>query len=243
MRIGIIQSCYLPWRGFFDFIASVDRFVLFDDVAYPVGRSWRNRNQVKTPRGLTWLTMPVRADSRHGPIDAAVVADDGKPWRDAHRGLLSEALAPALHWADALALWQNGVGGGDDRVSAINERLIRGICEYLGIATPIVRARDYAAVGAKTERLLDLCRKLDATTYLSGPTAQGYLEEEKFFTAGIGLEYKSYDYPPYPQLWGDFVGTVTVLDLIANCGPKAREFLSSRSPDTVALPPTKSTND
>ena len=235
VRLGVIQSCYVPWRGFFDFIDSVDMFAIFDDVAYPMGRSWRNRNQVKTSRGLKWITVPVQAESRHGPIDGALVADDARSWRDEHSGVLREAFRGAPYFRDAVRIWESGVGAEDTHLSAMNVRLIRLICEYLGINTPIVMSRDYAAEGTKTERLIDLCRKIGATTYLSGPTAKGYIDETLFADAGIGLEYKAYDYPPYPQQWGEFIGTVTVLDLIANCGSQARSYFKSRAPNEVVI--------
>lgn len=90
-------------------------------------------------------------------------------------------------------------------------------------------------MGTKTDRLIDLSKKLNATTYLSGPSADAYLDKEAFRRNGIRLEYKSYDYEPYPQLWGPFEGAVTVLDLIANCGPAAKNHIRSRTPDKVVI--------
>jgi hypothetical protein len=236
MRVGIIQSCYVPWRGFFDFIDSVDLFVIFDDVAYPIGRSWRSRNQVKTRDGLKWMTVPVSSETTRGPIDEVLIADGAKPWREEHARLLRQALGGAPHFPEAMKIWQEGVSAGDRYLSALNVRLIKLTCQYLGITTPIVRSRQYGAQGVKTGRLVDLCRKAGATAYLSGPTAKGYIEEDLFAEAGIALEYKRYDYPPYPQQWGRFEGTVTVLDLIANCGERSRDYLKSRTPDELVVP-------
>jgi hypothetical protein len=235
MRIGAIQSCYIPWRGYFDFIDSVDLFVLYDDVQYSSG-SWRNRNQVKAKSGLRWITVPVRY--RFGdPIDAVAIGQTTSvPWQEAHRRLIGDALASAPYFAPAIEIWREGVSAGDRLLSELNLRLIRTICQYLQIPTPIVLSRDFGAKGSKTDRLLDLCGKVGATTYLSGPTARGYIDEERFRETGVGLEYKSYDYPPYPQQWGQFTPTVTVLDLIANCGPRSREFLKSRTPNEAVVP-------
>lgn len=235
MRVGIIQSCYVPWRGFFDFIDSVDLFIIFDDVAYPIGRSWRSRNQVKTRDGLRWVTVPVSSETSRGPIDEVLIADGAKPWREEHAQLLLQSLNGAPYLQEAMEIWKEGVGVGDRHLSALNTRLIHLVCQYLRIKTPIVQSREYGAQGVKTSRLVDLCRKVGATTYLSGPTGKGYIEEELFAEAGIALEYKCYDYSPYPQQWGEFVGTVTVLDLIANCGPRAREFLKSKSHNIIAV--------
>lgn len=234
MRVGVIQSCYLPWRGYFDFIADVDLFVIYDDVQYSKG-SWRNRNRVKTPRGLIWLTVPV---SVHGfpPIDEVEILDSRGKWRLTHEGLLEESFAQSPFAEDALRLWREGTSGPTPLLSQLNRRLISGINEYLGISTPLVDVRKYQLRATKTCRLIDLLTQLGATTYVSGPSADAYLEEEQFRRQGIRLEYKTYDYAPYPQPWGEFQGQVTVLDLIANVGPQARELLRSQSPNRVVGP-------
>ncbi len=235
MRVGVIQSCYAPWRGYFDFIDSVDLFVIFDDVQYPRGRSWRNRNRVKTGRGLKWMTVPVSVKGLQA-IDEVAIAPLPKPWRNVHQALITESLESAPHFKEAFELWEAGVQEPSGRLSPLNVRLIRVICAYLEIQTPIVDARQYAISGAKTQRLIRLLKKVDATCYLSGPTARDYLDEDQFFQNSIRLEYKSYDYAPYPQLWGEFVGGVTVLDLIANVGSDATRFLPSQTPNVVAVP-------
>jgi hypothetical protein len=234
MRVGIIQSCYIPWRGFFDFIDDVDLFILYDDIKYSHG-SWRNRNQVKSAAGLRWLTVPVTAGATDMPIDQVLIGKTVKPWDQLHCRLLKESLGTALYFKDIMALWEEGIAGADTYLSKLNEKLIRNICGYLKISTPIVRSRDYAAQGEKTARLVNLLKKLGATTYLSGPVAKDYLEERMFRDNGISLEYKSYDYPPYPQQFGEFIGTVTVLDLIANCGPDSRHYLKSLTPNQVVI--------
>lgn len=233
MRVGAVQSSYIPWRGYFDFIASVDLFVFLDDVQFTV-RDWRSRNKIKTPRGTEWLTVPVRHTSRSQLICETEINEDGR-WRKKHLGSFSSNYAAAAHAADAFALLGE-LDSADGTISQLNIALVRRICGYLGIATPLVNSTELALAGAKTDRLIDLCRKVGATAYLSGPSADAYLDKEAFRTHGIALEYKSYDYPPYPQLWGEFDGAVTVLDLIANCGAGASHHLRSRTPDLVVVP-------
>lgn len=234
MRVGVIQSNYIPWRGYFDFIDSVDLFIIYDDVQYSTG-SWRNRNQVKTKQGLKWLTVPVASRSIRMTIDQVSIGQTAKPWTAEHRRLLNEALGPAPFFEDALALWEEALRHGDRLLSDLNVRLIRAICDYLGITTPIAMSRDYPVSGAKTERLINLLKHIGASAYLSGPSAKGYLDESAFKRNRIRLEYKTYDYPEYPQLWGDFAGNVTVLDCISNLGRGAKAYLESRTPDTVAV--------
>lgn len=234
MRIGIIQSNYIPWRGYFDFIAQVDLFVIYDDVQFSKG-SWRNRNQVKTRHGRKWLTVPVQYRLGMAIDEVRIGRTANQSWQDAHQQALSDALGTAPYFADALDLWKEGIAFGDATLSELNVRLTRLICGYLGITTPIVRSRDYGLTGAKSERLVQLIKRVGASIYLSGPSAKGYLDEALFAANGIALEYKSYDYAPYPQLWGEFEGAVTVLDLIANVGPSAKEWLQSRSQNVAAV--------
>lgn len=235
MRVGIIQSCYVPWRGYFDFIDSVDLFIFFDDIKYPTGRSWRNRNRFKTRNGPKWLTVPVQANAHTLPIDEVRIATTAKSWVESHRNFLHEAFRQAPFADVALSLWEDGVSGKDVCLSQLNRSLIKSICNYLQIQTPCVSARDYAVGGTKSLRLVNLLRKVGATHYLTGPSAEDYIDESVFRANGITLEYKRYEYPPYPQLWGEFDGTVSVLDLIANVGPSARQHLKSLTAD-IPLP-------
>jgi hypothetical protein len=233
LKVAIVQSNYIPWRGYFDLIASVDKFVVYDDVQYSKG-SWRNRNRIKGPNGLRWLTVPVQA--RLGmTIDEVRISDVGRSWREAHRRVLNESLAAAPHFDDAIGLWMEAVFAGDEHLSKLNVRLIHGVCEYLGIDTPILMSRDFSLSGSKTERLLQLLKLLGADFYLSGPSARTYLDVSLLNMHGISVQYKSYDYPPYPQLWGEFEGGVSILDLVANTGRAARTYITSRSPNISAL--------
>jgi hypothetical protein len=231
-RVGIIQSNYIPWRGYFDFIRSVDLFVAYDDVQYSTG-GWRNRNRLKMRDGLKWITVPVHA-SLSRAIDETPLCATGD-WRRQHRRLLEESLGPAPCFDDAVRIWVAGVAGTHPSISALNVRLMRAVNEYLEIRTPLLMSRAYPLAGAKTERLIELLVRLGAGTYVSGPSAKGYLDEDAFRRHRIRLEYKTYDYEPYPQLWGAFAGAVTVLDLIANLGPQARQHLSSRTANEAVV--------
>lgn len=234
MRVGVIQSCYIPWRGYFDFIASVDLFVIYDDVQYSKG-SWRNRNRLKMCDGLRWITVPVDVGGKPS-IDEVVIVDRGKSWRNQHRELLTASLRQAPYFSEMIQLWLGVVENGSQNLSQLNVALIRSVCSYLRIGTPIISSRDYHLSGMATSRLIELLLKLGARSYLSGPNARGYLDEEQFRKHRIRLEYKSYNYEPYPQQWGAFADGITVLDLIANCGSDAVKFLRSGVSDVVAVP-------
>ncbi|ABC23541.1 WbqC family protein [Rhodospirillum rubrum] len=236
MRVGIIQSCYLPWRGYFDFIASVDLFLIFDEVQLPNRHDWRIRNAIKTPKGRRWLTVPI---ARTGPpqriCDTPILTD--RPWIADHLALLEEAYASAPHYDRYIEPYRAILRKGHGLLSALNRELTLWLMDELAITTPIESSEPWGEPGRKTARLLSILRAVGATRYLSGPAAADYLDLEAFRASGIGLEYKTYDYAPYPQLWGAFAPAVTVLDLLFNLGSEARHHLRSRQPDTVVLPP------
>ena len=233
MKFGIIQSGYIPWRGYFDFIDSVDQFVFYDDVQYSKG-SWRNRNKVKTPKGPRWLTVPVKY--RYPALICETQVDYSSRWEEHHHNVFWENYRTAPFFTDASDILREGLGYRDQTISALNIRLIKLICRYLKIGTRLVVSNALEIRGAKTDRLIAVLQQLGATAYVSGPSGKAYMDESMFRAAHIRLEYKSYDYPAYHQLWGDFEGAVTVLDLIANCGPEARRYLTSSSPNEVAVP-------
>lgn len=220
MRVGVIQSNYIPWRGYFDFIQSVDLFILHDDVQYTKG-DWRNRNKIKIktwPAGATWLTVPVHYKKTDQLICNTEI-DYSTDWQRDHVNRFTAAYSEASNCQDAIDILIRAFAHHDRTISRLNVRLLRSICHYFNIKTPILFSMSYPLENAKTERLIDLLKKTGATHYLSGPAGKDYLDESLFEKNGIKLEYKTYNYPPYPQLWGEFDGAVSILDLIANCGP------------------------
>jgi hypothetical protein len=226
-RVAIIQSNYIPWKGYFDILNLVDEFVIYDSVQY-TRRDWRNRNRIKTPHGLLWLTIPVKARGNYRQRVAEMRVSDPR-WAHRHWRTLSQNYAHAPFF-DGYRLWLEELylGSDDFLLSAINERFIRGICEVLGITTRISLSCVDEPDGNKTERLVQLCQRAGATEYVSGPAGQSYIEEERFALAGIAITYVDYsDYPEYPQLFPPFEQEVSVLDLILNTGPHARRYMKS----------------
>jgi hypothetical protein len=226
-KVAIVQSCYIPWKGYFDLINLVDEFILYDDRQY-TRRDWRNRNRIKTPQGSQWLTIPVEVKGRYEQrIDETRISDPG--WADQHWKTLRHNYASAPFFDD----YRNRLeslyrSAGDPRLSAVNRLFLDELCGILGIRTSLSWSTDYEAVGAKTERLVSLCVAAGATTYLSGPSARDYMDETLFEDAGLALEYMDYSgYPEYSQLHPPFDHAVTVLDLILNTGPEAPCFMKS----------------
>jgi hypothetical protein len=226
-RVAIVQSNYIPWKGYFDLINMVDEFVLFDDRQF-TRRDWRNRNVIKTAQGVHWLTIPVRVKGRFEQrIDETMI--DGREWSDRHWQTILHAYgsAPCFNqYRDAVeALYASS---GEERLSDVNRRFLDAICSILGIRTQLSWSTEYPTTGVRTERLINICRLAGANHYLSGPAARAYIDEAQFEAAGIHLTYMDYSgYPAYPQLHGAFEHGVSIIDLLFNVGADAPRYMKS----------------
>jgi WbqC-like protein family len=237
-RAAILQSCYIPWKGYFDIIAAVDVFVVYDDVKYSKNH-WHNRNLIKTQHGLKWLTVPVSRDyDNNSSIDSMRIT---RPFADRHWRSIAQSYARApffKNYSEKLEYCFQEAASLNN-LSAVNILFLKFLCEELGIGTEIISSRDLKAHGARTERLANICREVGANIYLSGPSAKAYIDGEEFSKSGIGVEWMDYSsYSHYSQLHGTFAHGVTILDLILNKGPDARSFLKS----SVRAPPVSPGN-
>ncbi len=227
--IAILQSNYIPWKGYFDLIDRVDEFILYDEMQY-TKNDWRNRNQIKTASGPAWLTIPV--DTKGKPlqkIEEARVTDHH--WCRKHLNALRMNYSRAPFFPEYFPRIEELYRQCEEEeyLTRINERFLRAICEILGITTKISRSTDYHLIEGKTERLVRLVQDAGGSVYLSGPAAQSYIREELFKEAGITLTWMDYaGYRPYPQLFGDFIHNVSVLDLLFNTGKDAIRYIRER---------------
>ena len=233
MKVGIIQSNYIPWRGYFDFIDDVDLFIFHDDLQY-TKNDWRNRNKIKTNQGAIWITVPVNYNLTSQLISETRI-DYSHNWVQKHINQFEQWYAKAPFYRDYSDELFGLLTMQYQTISKLNITFCRWVMEKLGIKTPTRLSSAFQAQGTKTTKIVNLLKIISANFYLSGPTAKGYLNESLFRENSIGLEYKSYDYPAYPQLWGEFISEVTVLDLLFNTGPEARNYLKSRSPNQLAV--------
>jgi hypothetical protein len=226
-RVAIVQSNYIPWRGYFDLINSVDEFILYDDMQY-TRRDWRNRNTIKSRGGLIWLTIPVQVKGKYfQKIKDTVVADPN--WAHDHWQSIAHNYSQAPYFPEYREVFDNLYSAlSDEFLSQINYRFIAAICRILGINTTISSSMDYELTGDKTEKLVNLCRQAGATEYLSGPAAKTYLNESLFQSQGIAVSYMDYSgYREYKQLYPPFQSHVSIIDLIFNEGPEAAKYMKS----------------
>jgi hypothetical protein len=225
MKIIITQSNYIPWIGFFDSMAQVDMIVLYDDMQY-TKRDWRNRNIIKTPQGLKWLSIPVEVKGKYFQKINETKISDSK-WNIDHLNQIKQHYRTAkcynevIDWVEHLYLSCHF-----DYLSDINRYFIENINQYLGINLKIIGSEQFELAEDKTDRLVNICKELNATDYFSGPTAKVYMDSSKFEKENINVHFFDYSgYKEYEQLNGEFEHGVTIFDLIFNCGNDSKNYL------------------
>jgi WbqC-like protein len=228
MKVVILQPSYIAWRGYFDQICRADLFIFYDDVQYDK-RGWRNRNQIKTPKGKQWLTIPVHshgAQTENIPIDQIRIAWD-TPWSQNHLKALQHSYVRAPHFDRYLPLLESFYQRRDEFLADFTIDFTIALAHELGNThTRFMRSSEILGIdGQKTDRLVEVLQAVGGTHYISGPSARDYIEKEKFDRAGIGLEYMEYNYPEYSQLYPPFDPFVSILDLLFMTGPDAPNYI------------------
>jgi hypothetical protein len=228
MKVAILQPNYIPWKGYFDIINMVDIFVIYDDVQYTL-RDWRNRNKIKTKRGLQWLTIPTDGTQKKIIKDVKIVWDDR--WNVKHWKSIVINYSKAQYFKEYKDYFEEiYLNLKDQYLWEVDLKFIELITKILGINTKIILSSDldYDRNLTKTERLITILKELNATNYLSGPSAKNYIDENLFKKENIELEWMDYSgYPEYPQLYPPFVHEVSIIDLIFNTGPNATKHMKS----------------
>lgn len=222
-KIAILQSNYIPWKGYFDIIKKVDEFIFYDDVQY-TKNDWRNRNKIKTPNGPAWITIPVRQESLNQKISETKVSQDN--WAEKHWKTISLNYCKTPYFNEYKARLEQFYSEiKTPYLSEINRAAIALMNSFLQINTKLSLSTDYKLIEGKNERLVDLILQAGGTHYLSGPSAKDYIIESLFNEAGITIEWMDYsNYPEYPQQHPPFTHAVSVIDLIMNTGPEASKY-------------------
>ncbi len=227
MKIAISQSNYIPWKGYFDNIAQVDTFVLYDDVQY-TRRDWRNRNLIKTSRGLVWLTIPVQVSGKYfQKINETIISDPN--WNKTHWNILKQNYATANRFKDVKDFVEElYLTATSNYLSEINYHFIKSICNYLNIETKFMWSSSFELLDEKTEKLVHICKQLNASEYYSGQAAKNYINETLFERENIAVHYFDYSqYPEYIQQYPPFEHGVTILDLLFNEGIDSKKYMKN----------------
>jgi hypothetical protein len=229
VNVVILQPSYIPWRGYFDQIRRADLFIFYDDIQYDK-HGWRNRNQLKTAQGKKWLTIPVKSRGVTSGIPIKDVCIDwSKPWATTHLKSLTNSYRKAPYFSKYLSLLESFYERHDEYLADFTIAWSIALAHELGItSTRFIRSSEMPNIeGRKTDRVINILKRVGATHYICGPSASSYMEPEKFDIAGITFEYMQYNYPEYPQLYPPYDPYVTILDLLFMTGTDALKYIST----------------
>jgi hypothetical protein len=244
MRIAIMQPTYLPWLGYFALMDQVDVFVLLNDVQFE-HRSWQQRNRIRAGSEPAWLTVPVIIKGRRMQRIDEVEIDMAQPWQRKHLGSIARCYARAPFYRHYRLWLEDLYRDTPHELCSLNRRLLDALAKELGISTPFRYSAELATGADRVGRLIEICRALGATEYLSPLGSADYIEaDNRFPDAGIDLYYQHYEHPQYSQLEQPFMSHLSVLDLLLNEGPRSLEILRSgieKPYRSDELPPTKET--
>jgi len=233
MIVAAHQPAYLPWLGYLAKVATADLFVVMDDLQYEA-QNFQNRNRLKLNHGAAWLSVPLRRGSLHDRIIDKQIANDGndrhawqhRTWRtlETHYGCAPyfETYAPALH-AVCTRTW--------DRLVDLDLHMLELALSWFGIERCVLRSSTLGLTGARTDRIVSLCRTVGAGGYLAGTGGStSYLDVDKLREAGITVMWQRFEHPVYPQRYPErgFIPRLAFLDLLFNCGPASRDVLFAR---------------
>jgi hypothetical protein len=220
-----LQPSYIPWLGYLHQMDRADIFLIYDDTQYSKG-TWRARNRIKTPQGAQWLTVPVKVDGF--PLIKDVEIDNHTNWEVKHLKSIRQNYSKAPYFEMYFDIFDKIYTDTWKWLVDLDTAFILALKNALGIDTDVRYASALRITGERTQRLIDMCLRLEATEFLEGAAGKTYLEgkgEEMFKANGIKLTYQEYHHPVYPQLYGDFISQLSVIDLLFNCGPASLEII------------------
>lgn len=222
MIIFVHQPEYMPWLGFFDKLARCDTFVIYDDAQFQHG-GFHNRNKIRTLEGWQWLTVPIT----HGyPQTIKDVKISGTEWKNKHLNAIKHHYEKTPYFNDYFPIIKETLDFDHESLLALNMHLIRTFAEILSIRANMVRSSEFTYKGKeKNEKLISMCRFMGADVYLSGSGGRSYIDEALFSRANLDVKWHSYEHPTYMQRYEGFEPNMSVIDLLFNAGPKAKEIM------------------
>lgn len=220
------QPMFMPWLGLFDKIARADTFCIFDDVPFE-RHGFGNRNKIKTASGELWLTVPVHLDDHLAkPAHQVRICNDHN-WRRKHLRSIELAYQKAPHFERYMGTMRTIYSEDWDYLSGLNRTLLDWFLRECGLSVQVVTAAEQGFSGSKSDLVLDMCVKLGADEYIFGAMGRDYADVAAFNRAGIKVTFQDYQHPVYPQLYGEFLPNMSVLDLLMNCGPDSANILKA----------------
>jgi len=210
------QPVYLPFPGFFTKMVRSDLFIFMDFIQLSKS-SWQVRNRIKTRNGCVWLTVPIYTKGKFPQrIKDCRIVDNN--WRKKHWETIKQNYNKAPYFKDYSDFFEQVYSKKWNWLVDLNIHIIEGLRDFLNISTPLIKTDGDEFEKKKTELVIEICKKFNATDYLSSDGEVDYIEKNKFKKANIRHHYLNYTPTPYPQLFGEFIPNLSVIDLIFNCG-------------------------
>ena len=229
MRVVILQPSFLPWKGYFHQIKRANVFVFLDDVQYDK-HGWRNRNKIKTPQGAQWISVDVLTKGKFGQAIKDVAINNGVNWNERIWKAIKMNYQKCPYFREHAAYLEEALFTKWEMLSEFDMFLTKKIARELNLKAEFYQSSELHVDGDKIERIINICKLFKADRYLTGPSARNYLVDDLFRRNGIVLEYQAYDYRPYPQQYGEFIGDVSIIDVLFNCGAESSRYIWGEIP-------------
>ena len=171
-KICIHQPDFAPYIGFFERLLNVDLYVIFDDVQF-IKRGWQHRDKIKTERGSDWLTLSATLD-----------------WRIDSLNKINHNYKNAKHFTDFFPKIKELFLNPETSLVEYNLKFIDFFNEIFEINVPVIRSSELKIEGKSNELLINICKQLEATHYLTGTGSRDYLNEALFQENQIDLNLK-----------------------------------------------------
>lgn len=221
--ICIHQPDFLPYLGFFDRLLKSDLFVVLDNVQF-LRRGWHHRDKIKTLQGVQWLTVPIQKKNRYSQLIKDTKIENGTHWKRKHLSTIEQNYSKAPYFRQYIGGLQRIYEKSFDYLLDLNMELLQWSMGILGCSIKTVFASSLPVTSTGSLRLVEIVEFLGGTTYLSGTGAKAYLEEELFTARNLAVKWQNFIHPIYPQLFGNFVPNLSVLDCVLNCGDESGEL-------------------
>ena len=218
------QPVYLPWLGLFHKIALAETFVYFDQVQY-LPKDWMNRNKIRTKNGSIWLTVPVLRKGYRDLKTSEIEINNSINWQKKHLRSISLNYKKSPYFENYIPFFEDVYSRKWEFLGDLNEYMLKWFLDELGIKVNFLNAKNFKFQGEKSSLILNMCKKLDASTYIFGTLGKDYANVHEFEKNNIKLIFQDYNHPKYSQLYSEFVSHLSIIDLLFNHGPKSLEII------------------
>ena len=222
------QPVYLPWLGLFHKISLAETFVYFDQVQY-LPKDWMNRNKIRTKSGSIWLTVPVLRKGYRDLKTSEIEINNSINWQKKHFRSISLNYKKSPYFENYIPFFEDVYSRKWKFLGELNEYMLKWFLDELGIKVNFLNANDFKFQGEKSSLILDMCKELNASTYIFGMLGKDYADVQEFEKNNIGLIFQNYNHPKYSQLYREFISYMSVIDLLFNHGPKSLEIILSNN--------------